>query len=109
MSNGKTKDAHGPTRKSSRPSGQCDLSLLRIQHRRHLGGWIRICADTILSLVSGRIRTGDVERSLVIYQRLTFFRVFCSSTPNCESRRADSNRLPLLITSERSGVAEVCT
>jgi hypothetical protein len=28
---------------------------------------------------------------------------------NCESRRADSNRLPLLITSDRSYVAGVCT
>ena len=31
-----------------------------------------------------------------------------SSKPNQESRRADSNRLPLLITSVRSGVAGVC-
>jgi len=31
------------------------------------------------------------------------------SKPIVESRRADSNRLPLLFTSDRSGVAGVCT
>jgi hypothetical protein len=36
------------------------------------------------------------------------FRVFRLGKPIQESRRADSNRLPLLITSVRSGVAERC-
>src|SRR5215212_294530 len=37
------------------------------------------------------------------------FRIFGLSKPNRESRRADSNRLPLLITSDRLCVAGVCT
>jgi hypothetical protein len=43
------------------------------------------------------------------YRRgLLTIRVFRLSTPITESRRADSNRLTLLITSDRSGVAGVC-
>ena len=37
------------------------------------------------------------------------FRVFRLGKPIQESRRADSNRLPLLITSETKGVAEHCS
>jgi hypothetical protein len=50
-----------------------------------------------------------VKTPAAVNQVLDIFVVFGLDKPKIESRRADSNRLPNLITSDDSGVAEVCT
>jgi hypothetical protein len=51
---------------------------------------------------------GGVKEPPDHLQRLYLYRIFALSTPIRESRRADSNRLPNLITSDPSGVAGGC-
>ena len=51
----------------------------------------------------------SIRKLPVCTQALSLSRVFGLSKPNSESRRADSNRLPLPITSEKQGVAGHCS
>ena len=60
--------------------------------------------ETAKGFRRGGILGGD-RRSLDQHRGLSSFRVFRLSKPNRESRRADSNRLPLLIESDNSYVA----
>jgi hypothetical protein len=55
-----------------------------------------------------RWRQRGVKKPPAVDQGLLTFRVFGLSMDKKESRRADSNRSPNLITSDNSGVAGVC-
>jgi hypothetical protein len=57
---------------------------------------------------SGWYQSG-IKKTAAVRWDAAPFRLFGVDKPNRESRRADSNRLPLLITSDPSGVAGACT
>src|SRR5215212_2047395 len=59
----------------------------------------QVCSATVTTqqlMQQSHPHLSDVEKHLVLYQELLPFRVFGLSMGKVESRRADSNRLPLL-------------